>query len=303
MHRLRGTECIASQTDKDASEGHVPRRAAPPCTGSRRATPPRVQTEEEKNANVSFGRLLGLVAAYWPHLLLGIAASAALGGVMPLFATLLSELIVALDATEPRSTAVRFALGFFALGGGVLAVSALQGWAFGAVGANLAEDVRQMFLCAALYMEIGWFDREENGSGALAARLASDAPSVRGAVSDVMGLIIQNLVTVVLGFAIAFANSWRMTLLIMGVLPLVAGASIVQVKLFAGVLPWPLAAAQPLLCQRLPAPPLLCQRRPQRDAACAHGFAGPRPVALLPCTCTIPVRAACSPTIGAAVQA
>ena len=37
------------------------------------------------------------------------------------------------------------------------------------------------FACA---QEVGWFDREENSSGALSSRLSSDTSAIRGALGD-----------------------------------------------------------------------------------------------------------------------
>ena len=43
--------------------------------------------------------------------------------------------------------------------------------------------------------ELGWFDREENASGALSSRLSADTAAIRGALGDQLGLMVQNLVT------------------------------------------------------------------------------------------------------------
>jgi ABC transporter transmembrane region len=54
--------------------------------------------------------------------------------------------------------------------------------------------LRQGASCACAVQDIGWFDRDENSSGAIASRLSQDALNVKGAVGDQMGLILQNLV-------------------------------------------------------------------------------------------------------------
>lgn len=105
---------------------------------------------------------------------------------------------------------------------------------FGLVGANLAERVRILFMRAVLYMEIGWFDQDANTSGNLASRLAADAPTVRGAVGDTLGIVVQNCVALVTGCAIAFANGWKMTLVVLAVLPLLGFATFVQTAVMTG---------------------------------------------------------------------
>lgn len=46
---------------------------------------------------------------------------------------------------------------------------------------------------------------------------------------DQLGLLVQNLVTVVAGFAIAFAYGWRMTFVVLAVVPLMIAAGWFQV--------------------------------------------------------------------------
>ena len=78
--------------------------------------------------------------------------------------------------------------------------------------------------------EAAWFDDESHSSGAMASRLATDAAAVRGAVGDQLGLLVQNLVTMVAGFAVAFAYGWKMTLVVLSVVPLMGAAGYFQVS-------------------------------------------------------------------------
>lgn len=112
----------------------------------------------------------------------------------------------------------------------------VQGLCFGLVGSNLAMRVRELFFKAVLRQEIGWFDQDSNTSGALVSRLSTDAPAVRGAVADVMGIVVQNVATLVFGYVVAFTNGWKMTLVVTAALPLLAFSSYMQIKFFTGVL-------------------------------------------------------------------
>jgi ATP-binding cassette, subfamily B (MDR/TAP), member 1 len=76
--------------------------------------------------------------------------------------------------------------------------------------------------------------QDANTSGALTSRLSSDAPAVRGAVADVLGVTIQNLVTFVAAYIIAFVSAWDMTLVVTAVLPLLFFSSYMQMKFFTG---------------------------------------------------------------------
>lgn len=111
----------------------------------------------------------------------------------------------------------------------------MQGFCFGLVGSNLATRVRTLFLQAVLRMEVGWFDMDTNTSGALTSRLATDAPAVRGAVADVLGIVVSNGSTMVFGYLIAFTTGWKMTLVVTAALPLLIFSSMIQMKFMTGV--------------------------------------------------------------------
>lgn len=81
---------------------------------------------------------------------------------------------------------------------------------------------------------MGWFDQEENSSGAIAARLSTDTLYIRGAVGDQLGLIIQTLVTIIAAYIIAFLASWKMTLVITATVPLLGAGAWINAKFMLG---------------------------------------------------------------------
>ena len=54
---------------------------------------------------------------------------------------------------------------------------------FAISGENLTVRIRRLTLESMLRQEIGWFDREENNTGTLTTRLATDASAVQGVSS------------------------------------------------------------------------------------------------------------------------
>ena len=57
---------------------------------------------------------------------------------------------------------------------------------------------------AIMYQEIGWFDDPDHSTGVLTFRLQAEASRIRGAVGDSLGVMAENLVTMVSGLTIAF---------------------------------------------------------------------------------------------------
>ena len=82
---------------------------------------------------------------------------------------------------------------------------------------------------------MGWFDRAENSSGAIAGRLSTDTLYIRGAVGDQLGMIMQNLVTVVAAYVIAFSAGWKMTLVISATVPLIAAGAWIEASFMMGL--------------------------------------------------------------------
>ena len=120
---------------------------------------------------------------------------------------------------------VYMGMGFAALFGAII-----QSYSFNYMGQRLAQRVRVLMMAALLKQEVGFFDKESNSSGALTSRLSSDAMAVRGQFGDTMGLVVQNLTTLVAGLVIAGINSWRMMLVVMSTIPILAIATTIQTK-------------------------------------------------------------------------
>ena len=64
----------------------------------------------------------------------------------------------------------------------------------GLAGERLTMRLRKMAFNAILRQEIAWFDRQENSTGSLCARLASDAANVQGVrllpnINFIIGLV------------------------------------------------------------------------------------------------------------------
>lgn len=91
-----------------------------------------------------------------------------------------------------------------------------------------------LLMCPPGLQEVGWFDKVENSSGAIAGRLSTDTLYIRGAVGDQMGVIVQSLVTIIGAYVIAFTAGWRMTLVITAAVPLLGAGAWINTKFEMG---------------------------------------------------------------------
>jgi ABC-type multidrug transport system fused ATPase/permease subunit len=101
-------------------------------------------------------------------------------------------------------------------------------------GENLTSRLRELAFKAMLRQEIGWFDEERNSSGALVTRLADDAAKVQGATGTRLGILVETMCSMLVALVIAFVYSWVLTLVILGVVPIVLIASSLEVKALSG---------------------------------------------------------------------
>lgn len=68
-------------------------------------------------------------------------------------------------------------------------------------------------------------------SGAIGARLSSDASTIRNLAGDALATIVQNISTVATGMVIALIANWILALIMLAILPLLVLQGIIQIKL------------------------------------------------------------------------
>ncbi len=93
--------------------------------------------------------------------------------------------------------------------------------------ARLAR-LRSAAFGALLRFEVGWHDRHSAGS--ITAALGTDAYLLRSATGPTLALNVQNCIGLLAGLAVAFSASWRITLIVLALAPLVAVGGALQVK-------------------------------------------------------------------------
>lgn len=90
-------------------------------------------------------------------------------------------------------------------------------------------------MCAGILTnEISWFDKDENSSGQISARLSADATTVKGAIGDRISLMVQNFSLLVATAIIAFYYQWQMALVVLATFPLQVFAAIVEQMFLKG---------------------------------------------------------------------
>ncbi|XP_061344878.1 putative multidrug resistance protein [Gastrolobium bilobum] len=172
-------------------------------------------------------RLLKMNAPEWGIAVLGILGAIGSGAVQPVNAYCVGTLISVYfetDSSEMKSKARVLALIFLGIGVFNFFTSILQHYNFAIMGERLTKRMREKILEKLMTFEIGWFDDEENTSASICARLASEANMVRSLVGDRMSLLAQAIFGSVFAYTIGLVLTWRLSLVMIAVQPLVIGS-------------------------------------------------------------------------------
>ncbi|KAG0586096.1 hypothetical protein KC19_2G063800 [Ceratodon purpureus] len=185
----------------------------------------------------SMWRLLKVNRPEWGYGALGCVGSVLSGLMNPAFALIISNVLYSYyytDYSKMRKEISKYALIFVGLAGVALFSYFSQHFFFGIMGENLVKRVREMMFASILKNEVSWFDKDENSSGQISARLSADATTVKGAIGDRISMLVQNLSLVVATAVIAFSLQWQMALVVLATFPLQVLAAIVEQNFLKG---------------------------------------------------------------------
>ncbi|XP_073286737.1 ABC transporter B family member 15-like [Primulina huaijiensis] len=172
----------------------------------------------------SFKRLLAMNLPEWKQATLGCIGAILFGAIQPLYAFQMGSMISVYflpDHNVIEEKTKIYALSFMGLAVFSLLINICQHYNFAAMGENLTKRIRERMLSKMLTFEIGWFDKDENATGAVCSRLAKDANVVRSLVGDRMALLIQTCSAVIIACTMGLAIAWKLALVMIAVQPFI----------------------------------------------------------------------------------
>nr|GLL45510.1 hypothetical protein F511_27600 [Ipomoea trifida] len=186
----------------------------------------------EKAADVSLCRFASLSKPELPTLAAAATSALIYGAILPVFGLLFANMIQTyyLPPNKLKKDSAFWALMLVILGAVSLLSTLITSCLFGVARGKLINRIASMCFEKVVHTEIGWFDEPQNSSGVIAAKLSSDAAIIRTLISDALLQMIQNLVSCIIGFVIAFRASWQLSLFSFIMFPLIGANIYVEAK-------------------------------------------------------------------------
>ncbi|KAK2977692.1 hypothetical protein RJ640_000041 [Escallonia rubra] len=166
-------------------------------------------------------------APEWKRTLLGCLGAAGFGTIQPVHAYCLGSMISAYfinNNSELKSQTRFYCIIFLSLGVLSFIANLLQHYNFAIMGERLTKRVREKMLENVCSFEVGWFDQDENTSAEVCARLATEANMGRSLVGDRMSMLLQVFVSASVSFVFALAVTWRLSIVMIAIQPLVVAS-------------------------------------------------------------------------------
>ncbi|CAL1392010.1 unnamed protein product [Linum trigynum] len=180
-------------------------------------------SEAQKVPNPYFFRLIALNLPEWKQAFMGCISAILFGGVQPTYSFAMGSMISVYffkDHDQIKEKTKIYSLSFLGLAFASLIVNVVQHYNFGYMGEQLTKRVRERMLSKILTFEVGWFDKDENSSGAVYSRLSKDANVVRTVVGDRMSLLVQTLSSVIVAWTMGLMIAPKLAIIMIAVQPI-----------------------------------------------------------------------------------
>ncbi|KAG2121897.1 P-loop containing nucleoside triphosphate hydrolase protein [Suillus clintonianus] len=189
--------------------------------------------EEDYGLFYLMGRMAGLYREGLRRYFIGSLFAMCNGAAYPASGIIYGRAIAGFSETTNsarRYAGDRNALWFFILAILYGLCVGFQGYYFSSSAAVLTAKLRSMSFKAILRQDIEYFDNEKNSTGALTSSLSENPQKINGLAGVTLGTIVQSITTVVVGMVIGYAYAWKLAIIGMACLPILASAGFIRLQ-------------------------------------------------------------------------
>ena len=183
--------------------------------------------EEKKLQSLAFKKMMLLGKSERKWLLLGCFGSVSVGFFYPLSGMYSGKEIGVLGGTDPTdrlAKSIEYGWTIFIFATLVFGGMILESLSYPRMGANLTRKIREQSFKAMVSYETAFYDLPDNNCSALAARLSNDCEKVNGLGGSIFGIILGLVSSLAVAHAAAAFFAWRMSLVILSIVPLLVFA-------------------------------------------------------------------------------
>jgi ABC-type multidrug transport system fused ATPase/permease subunit len=185
-------------------------------------------------------KVLWAMREEWKFLFLGLVGSLIAGCIFPIYAYSFSHIVTILSVPgqeiqpSPLGGTNLYAFIFVIIGIAAFIGNGTQFMCYEICGEKFSKRFRAQVFNAYLKQEVGFFDEEENNTGALTTKLAVDARNVNEMITKVWGDLTQLCSSLICGLAISFSFSWELTLIVLCMAPFLSAATAYEFRVQRG---------------------------------------------------------------------
>eukprot|EP00730_Choanoeca_flexa_P006144 TRINITY_DN12095_c3_g2_i4.p1 TRINITY_DN12095_c3_g2~~TRINITY_DN12095_c3_g2_i4.p1 ORF type:complete len:1304 (+),score=400.93 TRINITY_DN12095_c3_g2_i4:47-3958(+) len=164
------------------------------------------------------------------YVILGSLSALVHGALQPVFVVFFGDVIDEFGSDDSFEEAVRPSVIYMVYLAAIAFVTSYFQVAFFTLAAQRQTlRIRKRFFRALVSQDMTWFDKQNSGS--LTVRISEDIPKIQQAMGDKFGAYIQFMGMFFGGFIVGFIYSWKLTLVILSIVPLMVIGGMLMGKL------------------------------------------------------------------------
>ncbi|PYH86837.1 multidrug resistance protein [Aspergillus uvarum CBS 121591] len=170
--------------------------------------------------------------------LIGLLLCILTGFVVPTQAVFFAESISAITLDSTRYSKLRHDINFWSLLFVILSIFAFitwisQGICFSRSTERLTHKTRDQTFQSIIRQDIAFFDEKKNSPGALTSFVSTTATDITGLSGPIIGSSLTFIAALVIGITVSLIAGWKLALVCMATIPIVAGCGYVRLRVLA----------------------------------------------------------------------